>query len=129
MGLGVLLGPRLMLLEHVGRTSGTARFVVLEVLARPNEDELVVASGFGRGAQWFQNLQHNPNCYVSVGGRRRVPAVAIVLEPERAAEFLVEYQREHPKLWAKLNSSMVELHGGDTEYELPLVRLQLEPSS
>jgi len=33
--LGFVFGSRLLMLEHVGRTSGHRRYVVLEVIARP----------------------------------------------------------------------------------------------
>ncbi len=129
MGLGFLFGHRLMMLEHVGRTSGEPRFVVLEVVTMPGKNEVVIASAFGRGAQWFQNLVAQPQCYVSIGLRRRVPAVAAILEPGAAKEFLAEYQSEHPAVWKRLESLMVELHDGDADFELPLARLTLQPKS
>ena len=124
-GLGFLFGTRLMLLEHVGRKSGEARFVVLEVLTRPNSDELVLASGFGRRAQWFQNLEANPHCHVSMGFRRRVAAVATVLESDKAAEVLARYQEAHPGLWEKLDASMREVQAGNERFELPLVLVRM----
>lgn len=65
--LGFLFGGRILLLEHRGRKSGKARYVVLETVARPASDTVVVASGFGRSAQWFQNLTADPHCRVSIG--------------------------------------------------------------
>lgn len=58
--LGRFLGQRLVMIEHVGRRSGEARFVCLEVVERPSRDRIVVVSGFGERAQWFQNLQATP---------------------------------------------------------------------
>lgn len=123
-GLGFVFGRRLMMLEHVGRSTGESRYVVLEVVTRPSRNEVVIASALGRGAQWFRNLVAEPNCHVSIGFRRRVPAVADVLEPEEAAEFLAEYQAAHPALWKELKAIMTSLHGGP-DFELPLVRLAL----
>jgi deazaflavin-dependent oxidoreductase (nitroreductase family) len=122
-GLGFVFGRRLVMLEHVGRTSGEARFVVLEVVTRPSAHDVVVASALGRGAQWFQNLLAEPACHVSIGLRRRVPATADVLKPDDAAAFLADYQAKHPALWKELNAIMTSLHGGDPNFELPLVRL------
>ncbi len=124
-GLGFVFGRRLMMLEHVGRSSGVARFVVLEVVTRPSRNEVVIASALGRGAQWFRNLVAEPNCHVSIGLRRRVPAVAEVLGPEEAEAFLAEYQSAHPAVWKELKKIMTSLHGGDPDFELPLVRLEL----
>lgn len=124
-GLGFVFGRRLMMLEHVGRSTGEPRYVVLEVVTRPSRNEVVIASALGRGAQWFRNLVAEPNCHVSIGFRRRVPAVAEVLGADDAADFLAEYQKAHPALWKELKTIMTSLHGGDPDFELPLVRLAL----
>lgn len=125
MGLGFLFAGRLLLLEHVGRSSGLPRHVALEVLTRPSRDEVIIASGFGKMSQWFQNLQANPHCHVSIGTRRRVPATASVLPADEAARLLDDYRDAHPKLWSVLDDSMTQLRGS-TDYELPLVRLTLQ---
>lgn len=124
-GLGFVFGRRLMMLEHVGRSTGEPRYAVLEVVTRPSRNEVVIASALGRSAQWFQNLVADPHCHVSIGFRRRVPAVAEVLESGEAAAFLAEYQEAHPTLWKELKKIMTSLHGGDPDFELPLVRLAL----
>lgn len=124
-GLGFLFGTRLVMLEHVGRSSGAARFVVLEVVSRPSTNTVIVASAFGRRAQWFQNLVADPQCHASIGFRRRVAAQARVLGSDAADRFLDEYKTEHPALWKQLNSIMTSLHDGDSEFELPLVELNL----
>lgn len=126
-GLGFLFGKRLIMLEHVGRSSGAARYAVLEVVSRPDPTTVIVASALGRQAQWFQNLVGEPQCHVSMGSRRRAPAVATVLERDEADRFLTEYQSKHPALWKKLNNVITALHEGDLEFELPLVRLDLSP--
>ena len=115
------------MLEHTGRTSGAARYVVLEVVTSPNRNEVVIASALGRKAQWFQNLAAQPRCHVSIGARRRVPATAEILEPIAATQFLAVYQSEHPALWKELKKFMTSLHDGDSDFELPLVRLILHP--
>ncbi len=125
-GLGFVFGRRLVMVEHVGRNSGEPRHVVLEVVTRPSRHEVVVASALGRGAQWFQNLVAEPNCHVSIGFRRRVPAVAEVLPSEEASAFLAEYQAAHPALWKELKAIMTTLHGGDPDFELPLVRIAFQ---
>ncbi|MGH3626024.1 MAG: hypothetical protein ACRDRL_01055, partial [Sciscionella sp.] len=40
--LGFLFGTRLLMLEHIGRTTGERRYVVLEVVARPTPDSYIV---------------------------------------------------------------------------------------
>ncbi|MBX3116305.1 MAG: nitroreductase family deazaflavin-dependent oxidoreductase [Cryobacterium sp.] len=109
----------------MGRTSGKARFVTLEVLSRIDPREIVIASGLGRKAQWFQNVEANPACRVSIGLRYRAKAVATVLDVDEASALLASYQKAHPRLWSVLDNAMTQLHG-TADYELPLVRLDLD---
>ncbi len=46
-GFGPILGPRLVMLEHRGRTTGQRRYVILEVIDRQPES-IIVVSGYGR---------------------------------------------------------------------------------
>ncbi len=124
IGLGPLFVGRLLLLEHRGRTSGRRRFVVLETVARPSRDEVVVAAGFGDGSAWLRNLRAEPRCFVSIGRRRRVPSVARVLDDDDRAEILADYERRHPGAWHWLQETIVEATG-DPAPDVPLVRLSL----
>jgi hypothetical protein len=54
---GALFGSRILMLEHIGRKSGAPRYAVLEIVDHPAPDVYIVASGFGRKAQWFSNVQ------------------------------------------------------------------------
>ncbi|MGH3562280.1 MAG: nitroreductase family deazaflavin-dependent oxidoreductase, partial [Mycobacterium sp.] len=82
--LGGLLGPRLLMVEHIGRKSGTRRYVVLEVVDHPTPDTYVVASGFGPKAQWFRNIRANPRVRVYAGSHAPASAVARVLDQPEA---------------------------------------------
>ncbi|MDJ0334457.1 nitroreductase family deazaflavin-dependent oxidoreductase [Salinibacterium sp. G-O1] len=124
IGLGFLFGERLLLLEHIGRTSGKARYVVLETVSRPTPNEILVASGFGTRSQWLQNLRANAQCFVSIGRIRRSPAVSEILDDESARRALAGYALEHPKAWQQLNALMGEL-AGTANPEIPVVRLTL----
>lgn len=79
-GLGLLFGQRLLMLEHVGRTSGETRYVVLETVGRPSANVIVVASGFGPSAQWYRNLRAQPKCRVSIGRQQHCPALARLMD-------------------------------------------------
>ena len=51
LGLGWLFGKRILLLNHIGRVSGTQRQVILEVVEHdPTNGSFVVASGWGATA-------------------------------------------------------------------------------
>lgn len=126
-GLGRLLGSRLLLLEHIGRTSGRPRHVVLEVVDRPAPDRLVIASGFGRQAQWYRNLAADPRCRVSTGRHRNLPATATLLDEADSAVRLDRYRQRHPRAWRQLERSVTEALGHPIE-EIPMVELTLQPA-
>ncbi|MFE6509218.1 nitroreductase family deazaflavin-dependent oxidoreductase [Nocardioides sp. NPDC057767] len=121
---GWLLGSRMLMLEHVGRRSGVARYVCLEVVERPSADEIVVVSGFGTGAQWYQNLLAEPSCRVSIGTRTRVTAQARLLSGEESAAALGRYQQAHPKAWQRLRGAIETAVGHEVD-GLPMVNLKL----
>lgn len=123
-GLGWIFGSRVLMLEHVGRSSGQPRFVCLEVVSRPAPDRIIVVSGFGRKAQWYRNLLAQPHCSVSIGRRRSVAAVARFMTAEESADALGAYQREHPQAWEHLRGA-IEQAVGHPVTQLPMVELTL----
>lgn len=129
-GLGFLLGHRMLLLEHLGRSSGERRHAVLEVTDRPAHGRYVVVSGFGERAQWFRNVVAEPRVRVSVGRRRAVPATAHRLPQDRAAALLAEYPHRHPRAWARLEPTIRAACGLDPHEPLaphvPVVELVLD---
>ena len=97
LGLGWLLGERFLLIHHVGRKSGRPYQTVVEVVRKvAGADLYVVASGYGAGADWYQNLRHNPDVTIQVG-RRRLMAHAMFLSPEESGAEMVDYARRNPK--------------------------------
>ena len=122
--LGFLFGGRLLLLEHLGRKSGAARYVALETIDRPDLGTVIIASGFGEKAQWYRNLLAEPRCHVSIGTRYRVPAQARTLDREAAAEVLAGYRIRHPRAYRELSGIIEETTGRGIE-TVPLVELSL----
>ncbi|PSL06871.1 deazaflavin-dependent oxidoreductase (nitroreductase family) [Haloactinopolyspora alba] len=100
--LGFLFGSRLLLLEHVGRRSGLARYVVLEVAARPEAGSYVVVSGLGPSSQWFRNVLAEPRVRISVGRHHRRPAWARQLDVQEARGVFATYAAAHPRTWRVL---------------------------
>lgn len=123
-GLGWLLGPRLMLLEHTGRRSGLPRQVCIEVIDRPAPDVLLAASGFGRSAQWYRNLEADPRCRVSSGTVRHRLATATLLSASESRAALARYQRRHPASWAMLSRVLTQELGQDVD-DIPVVEFRL----
>jgi deazaflavin-dependent oxidoreductase (nitroreductase family) len=121
-GLGFVFGSRLLMLEHVGRTSGRSRFVVLEVVEHPADGEFVVVSGFGVRAQWYRNILACPDVRVSCGFRKRAAARAIPMSADESATALERYAVQHPKAWANLRA-VIESAVDHPVEGLPMVTL------
>ncbi|MGE2813643.1 nitroreductase family deazaflavin-dependent oxidoreductase [Mycobacterium heidelbergense] len=126
---GALFGSRILMLEHIGRKSGAPRYAVLEVVDHPCPDVYVVASGFGRKAQWFRNIAANPRVRVYVGSHAPRRATAHVLDQAEADRTLAAYRGRHPRSWERFRPVLEDTLGeriSDTDTPLPIVELRLE---
>jgi deazaflavin-dependent oxidoreductase (nitroreductase family) len=125
---GALFGSRILMLEHLGRKSGARRYAVLEVVDHES-DSYVVASGFGRKAQWFRNIQANPRVRVYVGSHAPRRAAARVLDPTEADRALAAYRSRHPRAWEQFKPVLEDTLGEritDTDTPLPMVKLRVD---
>lgn len=114
VGLGRILGSRLVMIEHVGRHTNLRRFVVVECIER--FDSVVrVASGFGRRAQWYRNVAANEIAYISTGQIRRVRATPRLLTRTESALHLEEYAQRHPAAWRHLSAALEVAVDGEPE--------------
>ena len=126
---GALFGSRILMVEHVGRKSGARRYAVLEVVDHSAPDTYVVASGFGRKAQWFSNIQVNPRVRVYAGSHAPRRATARVLDRQQADRTLAAYRSRHPRAWERFRPVLEETLGEpitDTDTPLPMVELRLD---
>lgn len=123
-GFGWLFGTRMMMLQHTGRTSGQPRYVCLEVVARPAADQIIIASGFGKRAQWYRNLLADPHCRVSSGRRRDVAAMARPMNESESERALSRYAQDHPAAWRRLRAA-IEKASGQPVDRLPMLELTL----
>jgi deazaflavin-dependent oxidoreductase (nitroreductase family) len=74
--LGWLLGNRFVMFQHTGRKSGLPRYTVVEVVQHnPATGVYIIASGWGEKADWFQNIQKEPEILLDTG-RRKTTATA-----------------------------------------------------
>jgi deazaflavin-dependent oxidoreductase (nitroreductase family) len=130
--LGVLFGTRLLMLEHVGRASGLRRYVVLEVVDHSASNRYVVVSGFGDRAQWFRNIEANPQVRVYLGAHPPALATAHRLDPEASTVSLSRYANAHPRSWAKLRPVLEQTLGTRIDEhgtELPMIAIDLDAST
>lgn len=126
--LGVLLGRRFVLINHVGRTTGLPRQAVVEVVARDAATGAVtVAAGFGAGSDWYQNLLAHPDATIQMGSRT-IPVRAAPLTEDQAAEAMVDYACRHPRAARALTRLLgFRVDGTEADYRavgrrLPMVR-------
>ena len=121
------------MLEHTGRRTGLARYVVLEVVRRLPDDRYVVAAGMGVTADWYRNVQRQSQVRVWVGGRTAAPAVARPIEQSEARRHFEAYGAQRPWTWLLLRPLISRLmgHPGQSDDDLfdtvPLVVLSVEP--
>jgi deazaflavin-dependent oxidoreductase (nitroreductase family) len=118
--LGWLFGSRLLMLEHTGRRTGSKRYVVLEVVDRPEPGCYVVASGFGSASQWYQNVLADPRVRVYLGGNPAAPAEARLLSRAESMAATSAYSHRHRRAWAVLKPVFQATLGAPV-HELPLV--------
>ncbi|WP_304454552.1 nitroreductase family deazaflavin-dependent oxidoreductase [Nocardiopsis sp. YSL2] len=132
LGLGPLMGRRFVLLTHRGRTSGTARQAVLEVVgANESTGTVLVASGYGRRSQWYRNILAEPRVLFQLGAHRHRGRAA-PLPPEEAGQALAHYAQRHPAAaWTLLGALGFEVDGSAESFArvgadpdgVPIVRL------
>ena len=104
-----------LLLDHVGRKSGTS-FTVPLLYVRDGADVVVVASQGGRPEhpQWYRNLVANPDTHVQIGSERS------------AVHAVVADTAERNRLWPKLVDAYADFdtYQSWTEREIPVIVLK-----
>ncbi len=128
--LGWLLGGRFVLINHIGRKSGLPRRVVVEVVRHDkNARTIIVASGFGEKAQWYQNLRKTPDVIIQLG-TKKYAAHAEFLSAEEGAGEMADYARRHASAARELAKFMgYRVDGTEDDYrtlgqETPFIALK-----
>jgi F420H(2)-dependent quinone reductase len=111
---GKVKGAPVLLLDHVGRTTGRSRTTPVLYL-EDGDDLIIVASRSGSDATpaWFLNLKSNPSTEVQVGPERRAV---------RAREASAE---EKERLWPRLVEMFpdFDVYQRRTDRQIPVVIL------
>ena len=112
VGAGFRKPVPVLLLDHVGRRSGT-RFTTPLLYLEDGADLVVVASqgGLPRDPQWYRNLQADPDVQVQVGREVRQVRARTATPEERA------------RLWPRLVDLYADFasYQAWTEREIPVV--------
>ena len=104
--LGLPLGDRFALIDHVGRRTGRVHQVVVEVVDHDQAaGEYVVCSGTGPGADWYRNLCASESPRIQVGSTGWVPRQRLP-DQQEAAERFRRYEAAHPTAARRLLRSM-----------------------
>lgn len=96
LGLGWLIGKRVLLLHTTGRKTGKHRMTPLEYGYDPATDTYTVMAGWGGKTDWYRNACANPQVYVQVG-RRAFHALARPVSREGVAQMLAEIIDLNPR--------------------------------
>ncbi len=83
-----------MLLTTIGRKSRLPRVTPLQF--EVVEGVYYVASARGKDADWFKNIQANPNVHVRIKDSQFDATAEPVLDPVRIADFIELRLRRHP---------------------------------
>lgn len=104
--LGFIMDERILLITHVGRTSGRIYQTAVEVVAHDRQSsEYIVCSGTGPKADWYRNIAVHPAMQIQVGNRRWYPAQRFLTQEEASARFAI-YEAQHPRTSVFLLRSM-----------------------
>jgi len=106
LGLGGLMGKRLLMLTHIGRKSGRPRYAVLEVARHDSSTgTFLVPAAYGRKADWYLNLLKTPEVVVNHRGRQLDVVAETLPMDDAAAEFGI-YTATHPSAAKNLGKLM-----------------------
>ncbi len=93
-GKGWIIGKIILLLTHTGRKTGKRYVTPLQY--EKIGGAYIVGAGRGPKADWFRNVQANPNVHVRVGRDEFDCTAEPVTNPERTADFLEYRLKRHP---------------------------------
>lgn len=100
IGLGPLIGRKILLLTTIGRKSGTPRVTPLQY------DEIdgifYVGSARGDKSDWYRNILVNSNVEVRVKSQRFVGIAEAIADVKRVADFLAIRLARSPTMMGNL---------------------------
>ena len=96
LGLGTWVGCLVLLLTTTGRKSGLPRVTPLQY--EEINGDIYIGSARGTQADWFRNIQANPQVEVRVKSRRLRGIAEPINDPQQIADFLEVRLVRHPRM-------------------------------
>ena len=96
IGLGPIYGRMVLLLTTTGRISGLPRVTPLQY--EEIDGEIIIGSARGINADWFKNIQADPQVKVQVRSRKFTGIGEPVTDTSRIADFLEYRLRKNPRM-------------------------------
>jgi deazaflavin-dependent oxidoreductase (nitroreductase family) len=96
LGLGPLLGRRILLLTTRGRRSGKPRLTPLQY--EEIDGCFYLAAARGEKTDWLRNLAERTEVDIRVGSRRMAGKARIIRDPGVIADFLQLRLERHPRM-------------------------------
>ena len=104
IGLGWLLGNRFVLINHIGRKTGTEHQAVVEVVEwEKGTENVIVVAGYGEQTQWYKNLEKLPKTTIQIGNRK-YPVSVEFIKPEDGEDIIARYMERYGRLTGQLFS-------------------------
>lgn len=100
IGLGPLIGRRVLLLTTTGRKSGLPRVTPLQY--EEIDGIFYVGSARGDKSDWYRNILADPKVEVRVESHRFVGSAEAIADVERVADFLNIRLARHPRMMGTL---------------------------
>jgi len=106
IGLGWLFGDRFVLINHVGRITGSPHLVVVEVVEREKgTNNVIVVAGYGEQTQWYKNLRNHPKTIIQIRNRKNL-VTSELITPEDGEDIIARYAERYRILTRELFSMM-----------------------
>jgi deazaflavin-dependent oxidoreductase (nitroreductase family) len=103
LGLGWLLGHRVVLLEHRGLTTGRPVRTALRVVRWDAATRhVLLAARSGPGTDWYRNVLAHPLVRVTIGRERDVLGCAVPLADDEARSELERARARRPPFAARV---------------------------
>ena len=94
VGLGRIIGGRVLLLTTIGRVSGLPRATPLQY--ERIAGAYIIGSARGLDADWVKNTLKEPRVDLQVGGDQIKAIGRVISDPDEVAEFLEQRFANHP---------------------------------